>query len=155
MVVAVVPREDLRIGGKNMATFEDLKAKYQAVLNIVQNKQIQMANLHMQDGKLYMKGTAPSQEAANAVWDALKKVIPKLDDVIADFPIDTTLQSARGQESSPVRMYKVKPGDTLSKISQQFFGNPNDYQRIFDANRDKLTDPNKIQAGQELKIPAA
>jgi nucleoid-associated protein YgaU len=138
-----------------MVTFEDLKAKYQAALTVMQNKQIQMANLHMQDGKLFMKGTAPSQEAANAVWDALKKINPKLDDVMADFPIDTNLQAMRGSESSSMRMYKVKPGDTLSKISQQFFGNPNQYQRIFDANRDKLTDPNKIQAGQELKIPAA
>ena len=138
-----------------MVTFEDLKAKYQAALNVMQNKQIQMANLHMQDGKLFMKGTAPSQEAANAVWDALKKINPKLDDVMADFPVDTNLQTMRGSESSSIRMYKVKPGDTLSKISQQFFGNPNEYQRIFDANRDKLIDPNKIQVGQELKIPAA
>jgi nucleoid-associated protein YgaU len=109
-----------------------------------------------------MKGTAPSQEAANAVWDAIKRINPKLDDVIADFPIDTNMKSAMSGMSgmssgsgSNARMYKVKPGDTLSKISQQFFGNPNQYQRIFEANRDKLTDPNKIQVGQELKIPAA
>jgi nucleoid-associated protein YgaU len=140
-----------------MATFEELKMKYQAVLNVVQNKQVQMANLHMQDGKLFMKGTAPSQEAANAVWDAIKRINPKLDDVIADFPIDTSMQSTAtaGSGSTSVRMYRVKPGDTLSKISQQFFGNPNQYQRIYDANRDQLTDPNKIQVGQELKIPAA
>ena len=140
-----------------MATFEELKAKYQPVLNVVQNKQVHMANLHMQDGKLFMKGTAPSQEAANAVWDALKRINPKLDDVIADFPIDSSLQSSQksGSGSTSTRMYKVKPGDTLSKISQQFFGDPNQYQRIFEANRDKLTDPNKIQVGQELRIPAA
>jgi nucleoid-associated protein YgaU len=142
-----------------MASFEELKAKYQPVLTVVQSKQVQMANLHMQDGKLFMKGTAPSQEAANAVWDAIKRINPKLDDVIADFPIDTNMKSAMsgmsGESGSNARMYKVKPGDTLSKISQQFFGNPNQYQRIFEANRDKLTDPNKIQVGQELKIPAA
>ena len=141
-----------------MASFEELKAKYQPVLTVVQSKQVQMANLHMQDGKLFMKGTAPSQEAANAVWDAIKRINPKMDDVIADFPIDMSMQSAMSSGSgsgSNARMYKVKPGDTLSKISQQFFGNPNQYQRIFEANRDKLTDPNKIQVGQELKIPAA
>jgi len=142
-----------------MASFEELKAKYQPVLTVVQSKQVQMANLHMQDGKLFMKGTAPSQEAANAVWDAIKRINPKLDDVIADFPIDTNMKSGMsgmsGESGSNARMYKVKPGDTLSKISQQFFGNPNQYQRIFEANRDKLTDPNKIQVGQELKIPAA
>ena len=132
-----------------MASFEELKAKYQSVLDVIQNKQVHMANLHMQDGKLFMKGTAPSQEAANAVWDAIKKVNPKADDITADFPIDTSLQT------SSERVYKVKAGDTLSKISQQFFGDPNKYQKIFEANRDKLSDPNKIQVGQELKIPAA
>jgi nucleoid-associated protein YgaU len=140
-----------------MAAFEDLKAKYQSVLDVVQKKQVQMANLHMQDGKLFMKGTAPSQEAANAVWDAIKRVNPKMDDVIADFPIDTKMQTGQkpSAQTASQRTYKVKPGDTLSKISQQFFGDPNQYHRIFDANRDKLTDPNKIQVGQELRIPAA
>jgi nucleoid-associated protein YgaU len=159
-----------------MASFEELKAKYKSVIDTVQSKQVQMANLHMQDGKLFMKGTAPSQQAANAVWDEIKRINPKLDDIIADFPIDTKMQSGmqggmqggqqgnqqRGQQgnqkgasqSGTPRMYKVKPGDTLSKISQQFFGDPNQYQKIFEANRDKLSDPNKIQPGQELKIPA-
>ena len=132
-----------------MATFEDLKAKYQSVLQVVQNQQVHMANLHIQDGKLLMKGTAPSQEAANAVWNEIKRINPKMDDIIAEFPIDATLQK------SSVRLYTVKPGDTLSKISQQFFGDANKYMSIFEANRDKLKDPNKIQPGQELKIPAA
>jgi nucleoid-associated protein YgaU len=132
-----------------MASFEELKSKYQSVLTVIQDKQVHLANLHMENGKLLMKGTAPSQEAANAVWDEIKRVNPKLDDVIADFPIDSKLQTAS------VRTYVVQAGDTLSKISKQFYGNTNDYMKIFNANRDKLTDPNKIQPGQELKIPAA
>jgi nucleoid-associated protein YgaU len=50
--------------------------------------------------------------------------------------------------------YTVKSGDTLSKISKQFYGDANQYQRIFEANRDKLDDPNKIQPGQQLVIPS-
>lgn len=132
-----------------MATFDELKAKYQAVLQVIQDKQVRLANLHIQDGKLFMKGAAPSQEAANAVWDAIKKINAKADDINADFPIDPSLQT------SSVRTYKVKAGDTLSKISQEFYGNAKDYRKIFDANRDLLSDPDKIQVGQELKIPAA
>ena len=128
-----------------MASSDELKAKYQSVLKVVETQQVHMANLHVQDGKLVMKGTAPSQEAANAVWNEIKRINPKLDDVIADFPIDTKLQ----------RTYTVKAGDTLSKISQQFFGDANKYMKIFEANKDKLKDPDKIQVGQELKIPAA
>ena len=132
-----------------MASFEELKAKYQSVLNVIQDKQVHLANLHMENGKLLMKGTAPSQEAANAVWDEIKRINPKLDDLIADFPIDPKLQSAS------MRTYVVQAGDTLSKISKQFYGNTNDYMKIFNANRDKLSDPDKIRPGQELKIPGA
>ena len=133
-----------------MASFEELKAKYQSVLQVVQDKQVRMANLHMENGKLLMRGTAPSLEAANAVWDAIKRVNPTVDDVIADFPVDASAAAA----ASSSKTYTVQAGDTLSKISKQFYGNANDYMKIFNANRDKLTDPNKIQPGQELKIPA-
>ena len=51
------------------------------------------------------------------------------------------------------RTYTVQPGDSLSKIAREFYGNANDYMKIFDANKDKLKDPNKIQPGQQLVIP--
>jgi nucleoid-associated protein YgaU len=50
--------------------------------------------------------------------------------------------------------YTVKSGDTLSKISKQFYGDANDYMSIFYANRDQLKDPNMIQVGQQLNVPA-
>jgi len=136
-----------------MASFEELKSKYQSVLNVVEKNQVRMANLHHENGKLLMKGTAPSQAAANAVWDEIKRINPRMDDIIADFPVDTNAKTAPAPAA--VKLYTVKPGDTLSKISKQFYGNPNDYLKIFNANKDKLTDPDKIQPGQELKIPAA
>ena len=89
---------------------------------------------------------------------------PSADDITADFPVDTSMQVQRPQqpqqteqkqETSNVRMYTVKAGDTLSKISKQFYGSANDYMKIFNANTDQLSDPDKISVGQELKIPAA
>jgi nucleoid-associated protein YgaU len=150
-----------------MASFEDLKAKYQSVLQVIQNQQISVKNLHLQDGKLFIKGVAPSLDAANKAWDEIKRVNPAADDITADFPVDTSLQQpvqqtaqrtpepARQEQTSNIRLYTVKSGDTLSKISKQFYGSPSDYMKIFDANRDQLTDPDKIRVGQELKIPAA
>jgi nucleoid-associated protein YgaU len=50
--------------------------------------------------------------------------------------------------------YTVASGDSLSKIAKHFYGNANDWHRIFDANRDQLSNPDLIKPGQVLKIPA-
>jgi nucleoid-associated protein YgaU len=50
-------------------------------------------------------------------------------------------------------MYVAKPGDNLSNISKSSCGNPNDYTKIAQANN--ISNPGKIQIGQQLKIPAA
>jgi nucleoid-associated protein YgaU len=47
----------------------------------------------------------------------------------------------------------VASGDTLSKLAARYYGNGRDYMRIFEANRDVLTDPDRIRVGQRLRIP--
>jgi nucleoid-associated protein YgaU len=49
--------------------------------------------------------------------------------------------------------YTVQSGDTLSAIAQKYLGDANAYPKIFEANRDKLNDPDKIYPGQKLRIP--
>lgn len=49
--------------------------------------------------------------------------------------------------------YDVKPGDNLSKISKEMYGDPNKYQAIFEANEPMLSHPDKIYPGQKLVIP--
>ena len=57
-------------------------------------------------------------------------------------------------KSAPeAQYYTVVSGDTLSKISKQFYGDANQYNRIFEANRPMLTHPDKIYPGQKLRIP--
>ena len=51
------------------------------------------------------------------------------------------------------QMYTVVSGDNLSKISKQFYGTPNKYTQIFEANKPMLSDPDKIYPGQVLRIP--
>lgn len=48
---------------------------------------------------------------------------------------------------------EVKAGDTLSAISLRVYGNANQYQKIFEANKPMLKDVNKIYPGQKLRIP--
>jgi nucleoid-associated protein YgaU len=47
----------------------------------------------------------------------------------------------------------VQSGDTLSKIAEKYYGDASLYTKIFQANRDVLSDPNKIRPGQKLRIP--
>jgi nucleoid-associated protein YgaU len=47
----------------------------------------------------------------------------------------------------------VKAGDTLSGIAKAQLGNAAAYMKIFELNKDQLTDPDKIKPGQELRLP--
>jgi nucleoid-associated protein YgaU len=134
-----------------MATLDELKAKYAPALRKIEEQGVRLQNLHIQDNKLFIRGAAPSQAAKNEVWTAIKAIDPKYGDLTADITIDSSLAPPKPKEQS----YTVKSGDTLSKISKQFYGDANSYMRIFDANRDQLKDPNLIKPGQVLKIPAA
>jgi nucleoid-associated protein YgaU len=58
-----------------------------------------------------------------------------------------------GAAPSPTISYTVQSGDTLSAIAKKFLGNPDDYMDIFNANRDRLRDPNTVESGQVLRIP--
>jgi nucleoid-associated protein YgaU len=55
--------------------------------------------------------------------------------------------------SAQSQMYTVVKGDNLSKISKQFYGDPNKYNLIFEANKPMLKHPDKIYPGQSLRIP--
>ena len=56
-------------------------------------------------------------------------------------------------ENPYTQWYEVKKGDTLWKIAKEHYGDGSLYPEIFKANQDVLTDPDKIQVGQKLRIP--
>ena len=136
--------------------FNELKQKYQTLLSVSDQERIQFLNLHVQDNKLFIRGIAPSEEAKNKFWDQIKLVNPNADDITADLSVDTSRAmgaAAGGGQGAGGQTYEVKSGDNLSKISKQFYGDANEYMRIFYANRETLRDPDKIQVGQKLVIP--
>jgi nucleoid-associated protein YgaU len=132
--------------------FNELKQKYMTVLTVADQQQIQFQNLHVQDNKLFIKGVAPSDDAKNQFWDQIKLVNPNADDITADISVQENVSGGTGSQGA--QTYTVQAGDNLSKISKHFYGDANEYMRIFYANRDKLRDPDKLQVGQELSIPA-
>ena len=68
---------------------------------------------------------------------------------------NSAIAKAAPADASGDRIYTVEAGDSLAYIALQFYGKTNDYLRIYQANRDKLSSPEKIQIGQKLVIPSA
>ena len=134
-----------------------LRAKYDSVIRFMQQSGVRVQKSELKDGKFYLKGEAPSEELKNKVWDHIKSVDASYHDLIADITVSASGQGGPAPSAQPPaapgQSYTVKAGDTLSKIAKEFYGNANAYMRIFDANKDKLTDPDKIQVGQVLSIP--
>jgi hypothetical protein len=139
--------------------FAQLKQKYQPVLDTIQSEGARLQNVNMDGNQLYIKASAKSEESKNMIWDAIKKVDPNYSDLKHDIQVDQGQEGAAQAGGAKPSMqqggqkYTVKPGDNLSKISQQFYGDAKKYMTIAKANN--LEDPDKIKAGQELIIPAA
>jgi nucleoid-associated protein YgaU len=133
---------------------DQLKQKYQPVIDAIQHAGGQLQNVNMDGSQLYLKATMNSEADKNKVWDAIKQVDPNFKDLKHDIEVKAGGQSQSAAASAGTgNKYTVQPGDNLSKISQKFYGDANRYMTIAKANN--LQDPNKIKAGQELIIPAA
>ena len=57
-------------------------------------------------------------------------------------------------EEAKAEKYTVQSGDSLWAISERFYGNGNEWHRIYEANRARIKDPDVIQPGWELDIPS-
>jgi nucleoid-associated protein YgaU len=125
-----------------------LRDKYNHAIQVAKGLRME-GSAEERDNKLYFLGTVQSQDEANKIWDAIKTVPDWRNDIIGEIKV------AAGAAAAAMTTYTVKAGDTLSKIAKELLGNANSYMAIFEANRDQLSDPDKIKPGQVLKIPAA
>ena len=128
----------------------DLRAKYDQAIQTAKRLGFQGAATQEGD-KLHFKGVARSEDDKNQIWNAIKTVPDWQTDINADIQVSPQPQPVG---TSGARTYTVKPGDTLSKIAKDTLGDAHAYMKIFDANKDQLTDPDKIKPGQVLKLPA-
>ena len=94
-----------------------------------------------------VSGIAPDQATREKIVLACGNVsgVAKVNDLL-------TVAAGSAAES---KYRAVKPGDTLSKIAKEEYGDANTYMKIFEANKPMLSNPDKIYPGQMLRIPAA
>jgi nucleoid-associated protein YgaU len=127
-----------------MADLNQLKQKYTPVINTIQSFSAEGAkvdDLSLEGDKLHLKASVPSPVVANRVWDEIKKVDSTYADLHHEIATTGSTQS-----------YTIQSGDNLSKVSKHFYGDPNKYEKIAQANN--IADANKISAGQTITIPA-
>jgi len=97
------------------------------------------------DGVVELSGTADSAEA-------LEKAILMAGNVQGVSEVKADGLSAPPQQAK-VDYYVIQKGDSLSAIAKRYYGNANDYPRIFEANREVIKNPDLIYPGQKIRIP--
>src|SRR5687767_11363931 len=107
-------------------------------------------NAQERDGKLYFTGSVKTEAEKNEIWTAIKTIPDWKEEIVADIQVTGP---AEAPAPAAARTYTVKAGDTLSAIAKEHLGSANAYMKIFEANRDQLSDPDKIKPGQVLKLP--
>jgi nucleoid-associated protein YgaU len=107
-------------------------------------------NAEERDGKLHFKGTVATEAEKNEIWTAIKTIPTWQKDIVADIQV-TGGPSAKAAPAA--KTYTVKAGDTLSAIAKEHLGSAGAYMKIFELNKDQLTDPDKIKPGQVLQLP--
>ncbi len=131
-----------------------LKERYAYAVQV--STGVYTGQIEERDGKLHWDGWVATEGEKNRIWDAIKTIPDWKNEVQADIRVRggaAAAQPAAPAAAVAAKTYTVKPGDTLSKIAKEHLGNANAYMKIFDINKDQLTDPNKIQPGQVLRLP--
>jgi hypothetical protein len=74
-----------------------------------------------------------------------------------DTKAKVSVETTRAADSSPApsqnKTYTLQKGDCLWTVAKKFYGDGSKYTVIYEANKDKIEDPNVVFAGQTLIIP--
>lgn len=122
-----------------MASLEELKSKYNAVLEKGDDVGMNVQNINLEGDKILIRGVVPSDYAKDQLWNAVKSIDPNVSDAIIDVNVQSGLT------------YSVKSGDTLGKIAKRFYGDAGHYKAIAEASG--IPNPDHIEVGQTITLP--
>lgn len=140
-------------GGKSGNEAEEIKKEIERALG----DNISGLGVRFDNGKVTLQGTAKSvaaKEKAALIAGNVKGVSNVNDDGIT---VSGAQAAGTATAATPAasQYYTIQSGDTLSKIAKEHYGDANAYNKIFEANREVIGDPDKIYPGQRIRIPAA
>src|SRR5260370_38839113 len=105
--------------------FERLKQKYQPVLNLMKQLQVQVQNVNMDGNKLFIRGAAPTADIKNKIWDQINLIGASFSDLTCDLSVLQAQQGTATMTTGPSvtegqnqRHDTAKPGETLSKTAR-------------------------------------
>ena len=124
-----------------------VRDKYQSLIDLANQSGVTNLQVTEEGDVLHVTGYAPSEEAKQKIWDEYGRLDPDMrsGDLVLNLEVSGGGGGGGGDET-----HTVKGGDTLSEIGQKYGVA---WRDIFEANRDQLDDPDKIDVGQKLRIP--
>ena len=121
-----------------------LQDKYRELVTAAQSSGVSSLQVREQDNVLYIDGVAPSEEIKQKLWDIYGKIDPNYRSA------DLVMNIKAMQGAGDTKEYVVVSGDNLTKIGKKFNVK---WKDIFEANKDKIKNPDHIEPGWKLKIP--
>lgn len=120
--------------------------KYKSLIDFARNSGVKDLTVNEENGILYITGMT-SPDIKEKMWNMYSDIDPDMRGADLIMNIKEDGSSSAGNEN----IYEIKAGDNLSKIAKMY---PNmTWQKIFEANKDVIKDPNKIFPGQKIRIP--
>ncbi len=125
-----------------------LRAKYQQLIDAANQSGVTNLEVREQNNVLYIDGQAPSEEVKKKLWDLYNKIDPdyRAGDLVLNVNVFGGSNATVAEQE-----YTVVSGDNLSKIGKMYGVS---WKEIYEINKDKIKDPDLIQPGWTLKIPA-
>lgn len=123
---------------------QSLRNKYQRLIDAANQQGVSNLQVREENNVMYIDGNAPSDDVKTQLWDVYNQIDP--DYRAGDLVLN--INSLGG--SSGTDEYEVVSGDSLSKIGEKYGVA---WKDIYEANRDKIKDPDLIHPGWKLKIP--
>ncbi len=123
-----------------------LRGKYQQLIDTATTSGVTDLEVRQQENVLYIDGSAPSDTVKQQLWDVYNQIDPdyRSGDLIMNINVN-------GEAAPSTQEYTVQKGDNLSKIGKQYGVS---WQEIYEVNKDQVTNPDLIQPGWKLRIPA-